>query len=43
MEVIASVHDLQALSALLSPNDEDEEEDLQVWASYKSRFTLSTF
>ncbi|ROL52076.1 Protein PIH1D3 [Anabarilius grahami] len=29
MEVLASAHDLQALSALLSPNDEDEEEDLQ--------------
>ncbi|XP_016147383.1 dynein axonemal assembly factor 6 [Sinocyclocheilus grahami] len=29
MEGLASVHDLQALSALLSPNHEDEEEDLQ--------------
>uniref|UniRef100_A0A673MQF2 PIH1 domain containing 3 n=1 Tax=Sinocyclocheilus rhinocerous TaxID=307959 RepID=A0A673MQF2_9TELE len=29
MEGLASVHDLQALSALLSPNNEAEEEDLQ--------------
>uniref|UniRef100_A0A8C1PY38 PIH1 domain containing 3 n=1 Tax=Cyprinus carpio TaxID=7962 RepID=A0A8C1PY38_CYPCA len=29
MEGLASVHDLQALSALLSPNHEDEEEDFQ--------------
>jgi len=41
MEGLASVHHLQALSALLSPNNEDEEEDFQVWASYKSSFTLS--